>query len=253
MIPRLSTFVDAVLGARRAWLRPAEFAEHAAISLQEAEDSLCELNVAGIVEVWDEPDGEPGIGVTFTPIGAEHLGLKLTMRGMKDGCRWVRKRALPSACPRPAVKELRESAAAIARDPAILKQRGGYIDQHTGEAIDQTPAPDVLVEVSEELHLALTARRKMLEKLGRSLTVDDIPPPIHIVDGTPYSEPEPRETGGNAFAPRNDCGFCGGRHHKRNGACPACCAWGWDDYFFESRRRELYDGRRLARSVRRSA
>ena len=113
-----------------AWQDASELAEVLGWSLDRVQDELAILEDAGWLEIWDRPSA-PAPFVTFSPLGATRLGLRLIEVGPTELPRW----AYPDE-----------------PDPPLLKAKGVSVDPRGADlssVVDDGPGPGELAERSD--------------------------------------------------------------------------------------------------------
>ncbi len=128
--PSSLAIVRAMALGEVAWQDAYEIAEVLGWSLDSVQDEIAILDDQGWLEVWERPDA-PTPFVTFSPLGATRLGLRLIEVGPTELPRW----AYPSE-----------------PDPPLLKAKGVSIDPLAAglvNVIDDTPGPHELSERSD--------------------------------------------------------------------------------------------------------
>jgi len=201
--------VNAVIAAPVAWLSPAELADALGRGVQETTDLLCDLDLAGWLEVWD---GESGPVVTLSPLGAERMGVRLVEEGFEATARWAHAGDPEPRAPRST--NLCASARAANLD---------FVP-------DPAPEPDEAAARGERA--ADVAARAVPKLIGREpdpagahpLRTDDLPPPSVLlgVGLTPWPGP------GQEIDHDATCPACGSRHLGPQMYCLYCDRWGLD-------------------------
>lgn len=126
--------IDALVDAPLAWQAPDQLARSAGTSIDLTSWALVDLDLAGWIVPWHEPPVGPypwpGPVVTFTPRGAESLGVRIIEVGPDETPRWAR---------------------ADAPDPFPPKAKGIFRDFGSlGLVIDPAPSPlDLVIEAEE--------------------------------------------------------------------------------------------------------
>ena len=194
-----STVMNALIEAPVAWQSPAEVAF--AIGLGEAEttDMLCELDVAGWVEVWESVDGPL---VTLSALAAERLAVRLVEVGPGETLRWAR---TGDPDPRPArPKNVCTSARAASLDFVL----------------DSNESHEAGVERFESVEARANTLRG--HQSGHAQQ-EDLPRPTHLVGVglTPWPGP-------SQYEDLAKCPACGSRKLRPQMYCIYCDRWGSD-------------------------
>jgi hypothetical protein len=139
--------VNALIDAPLAWQSAPELARRAGIELDPTADTLADLEADGWVESWpDPPVGPypwPAPVVTFTPIAAAELGIRIVEVGPEETPRWAR---------------------ADAPEPPAPKARGIFRDFGSlGLVEDPAPGPEDLAIEAEEAAAQKPRRRRRRE------------------------------------------------------------------------------------------
>lgn len=192
--------MNALLDAPVAWRTPAQLAAAIGRGVDETNDLLCDLELAGWLVVWD---AEPGPLVTLSPLAAARWGVRLVETGPGETPRWAR--AFDPDPPLPRAKHVcaHERAASLAF------------------VVDPAPAPDLAAERSERAE-ALARSPDAADAAARSARPEFLPRPSILI-GLGLS-PWP----GPFAAPFALCPVCGGRTLPPQMYCLYCDRWGLD-------------------------
>jgi hypothetical protein len=120
--------VQALIDAPLAWLTLEQLSCRLSLSLDEINDALAELDAEGMLATWEECP--KGLAVTFTPLGAYRLKIKICEVGPFEIQQWF-SIGMPDPYPPPAKR--------VFRDPEKL-----------GLVVDPSPGPVELAEIAEE-------------------------------------------------------------------------------------------------------
>lgn len=179
-----------------AWQDSSELAEVLGWSRDAVEDELATLDAAGWLEVWNRPDA-PDPFVTFSPLGATRLGLRLIEVGPTELPRW----AYPSE-----------------PDPPLLKARGVSSDPNgaaLNSVIDEGPGPAELAERAD--------MRFAKSDETTAVNINALPLPI-LLRGQSLTWHGPHQV-------ERDGGKCPGCRSNPMGPreyCLCCDRWGFD-------------------------
>ena len=194
LLPVMNALVDAPL----AWRTPLEVASALGLGEEETMDILCDLDLAGLLDVWDQAEGPV---VTLSALAAERMGARLVEVGMGETPKWAR------------VGE---------PDPAALRSKHVCISEKAATlafVADPSPTPDVAVERGERradrarvLHANPTLWKK----------TDELPRPTMLVGVGLTPWPGPCKTPGGV------CPACGDRSLQPHMYCLYCDRWGLD-------------------------
>jgi hypothetical protein len=187
--------LNALIEAAVAWRTPAQIAAALGRGEEETIDVLCELDLAGWVEVWDANDGAR---ITLSALGAERLRVRLVEIGPGERPRWAKVGEPEPALPRAKNVCAGERAASLE-----------FIE-------DPTPSVENAVERAEERCRLVRAHAKL------PLRINDLPRPTVLVglDLTPWPGPP---TALDAVCPA-----CGSRTLRSHMYCIYCDRWGLD-------------------------
>lgn len=188
----------ALLGAGLAWQTAEELALASGGDLDATADALARLDLDGWISVWDRPEGPV---VTFSPLGAERLGIRLVESGPGEVPRWA-SRGDPEP-PAPPAKHVARSA------------RSAWLS----DLIDPHASAERLAELAEA---AGTPRAEGEASRGAAGTKSDpngLPRPTVLIGQghTPWPGP-------GTLA----CPVCSGRPLGSQMYCLNCDRWGLD-------------------------
>jgi hypothetical protein len=194
------SILDILIGGDIAWQTPGQIAKASGRDLEPTTDLLCEMDVAGWVEVWDG-DVEPL--VTLTPLAAERLGVVIAEFGVRLKPRWV-----PAGDPPPSPPKSTDVH---------------YTDRqaHDDAFLDPFDFPDIAAEKSERVERRTAALRKVRDRVTH---IDDLPTPVHLQGQGLTPWPGPAEVDA-----RPCCPACGDRPLAPHVYCLCCNRWGLDD------------------------
>jgi hypothetical protein len=192
--------LEALIAAPVAWQAPKEVARAVGRDVEETTDTLCEMDVAGWIAVWDI---EPAPLVTLTPLAAHRYHVVLVEIGPDEIPRW----SAPGE-PTP--------------NPPKAKNVSST-DYYAGQdrVCDSFLSPDLVMERAE-----LVARRaaRYRQHLVETCRVDDLPLPFHFLGQ--YLSPWPARS--DSGAP-DVCPVCADRSLSPHVYCLYCDRWGLDD------------------------
>ena len=200
--------LNALIEAPVAWRSPAEIAAALGRGDEETTDLLCDLDVAGWLEVWE---AESGPLVTLSALAAERLGVRLVEVGPGETPRWAR--AGDPDPPRPAAKNV-----CLTRAGRVAGVRRSTRPRRPTSPPSGASAPQALARPSGRRPRRARPRR------------EDPPRPTLLVGLEP--DPLARPPGRLAGAV---CPACGGRTLGPQMYCLYCDRWGLDR--LRSRRR----------------
>lgn len=197
--------LEALVAAPAAWLTPAQVAGALGREVEETTDLLCDLDLAGWIEVCDS---DPAPIVSLSPLGAERLGVKLVETGREATPRWAPAGEPEPPAPRPRHVFASARAASLdfvtdpSADPVAAAERG-----------ERAAAAERSVVLSGEQAPARASARG-----------DDLPAPSVLlgVGLTPWPGP------GQSTAPDATCPVCGSRRLGPHMYCLYCDRWGLD-------------------------
>ena len=130
--------VDDLVGAKLAWRRPGQLASSLGLATDDVLDALADLEGQGWIVAWEEwPEGT---SVTFTPLAAEVLQIRIVEEGPKETPRWARAEAPDPSPPK---------AKRVFRDFAVMTL-----------VIDPSPSPPEAFEIGQDLAGLQIATRK---------------------------------------------------------------------------------------------
>jgi hypothetical protein len=203
--------LNALIQARSPWQTPAQVASVLGRDLDETLDVLCDLDVAGLVSVW-EPGSSlspvPSVPidlpespvVTLSPLAACRLGVRVVEVGAQGNLRWARSGDCDPPQPRSRVAVQGDLSSVLGRVP------------------DQSISPDLAAERSERV-----------ESLAQALAAG--PPPTRGTDALP----KPTVIVGLGLSPwpgpsqpEPVCPACGGKTLDTHMYCLRCDRWGLD-------------------------
>jgi len=78
--------LNALIGAPLAWQTPAQVAASLGCELEPTLDLLCDLDVAGWLDVWEDQNGP---SITLSPLAAERLSVRIVEVGPGETPRWA--------------------------------------------------------------------------------------------------------------------------------------------------------------------
>jgi hypothetical protein len=195
-----STVMNALIEGPVAWRSPAEIASTIGLDEAGTTDILCELDVAGWVEVWESASGPL---VTLSALAAERLAVRLVEFGPGETPRWAR---TGEPDPRPArPKNVCTSARAASLD---------FVP-------DPMESPEVGLERFESVEARANARRG--QPAGQTQT-EDLPRPTHLVGVGLTPWPGPSQNVEDLAR----CPACGSRKLRPEMYCIYCDRWGSD-------------------------
>jgi hypothetical protein len=200
--------LNALTEGPEAWKSPQELAGMLGISAVEAEDLLCELDLAGLLEIWETDDGPL---VMLSPLAAERLGVRLVEVGAAGTPRWAL-----SGDPDPPLPRARK----VCRD-----ERAATLEF----VVDTEPPPEVAAARGERAEraerAALAPQAGEVEKPA-TRTADDFPRPSLLIGLglTPWPGPGVAQPAG--------CPACGGQTLGPQMYCLFCDRWGLDRLAF---------------------
>jgi hypothetical protein len=190
---------DVLLDARVAWQTPVQIAAALGRSQEETLDLLCDLDVAGWLEVW-EVDGGPR--VTLSPLAAKRLSARLVEVGADGRTRWARagEPEPPAPCATHVCADERAASLSYAEDPF--------------------PGVEAIADVAESHPLPPPP----LGDDKETIPIHELPRPTIFVglDLTPWPGPP---TVQNAVCP-----VCGSRMLGPQMYCLYCDRWGLDHF-----------------------
>ncbi len=184
-----------------AWQDADELAEVLGWTINEVQDELATLDVAGWLHVWNRPES-PAPFVTFSPLGASRLGLRLIEVGPTEIPRWASPAEL---------------------DPPLLKARGVSADPRGGSLesiVDDRPGPYELAERAD-------VRLPGLPGTG-TLNINALPLPI-MLRGQSLSWQGP-----HMVEKLGKCPGCRSRPLGPREYCLCCDRWGFDHLLTKS-------------------
>lgn len=196
--------MNALVVAPIAWRTPLEVASALGLGEEETTDLLCDLDLAGLIDVWDQAEGPV---VTLSALAAERMGVRLIEVGMGETPKWAR-----VGEPEPAA--LRSKHVCISEKAATL-----------GFVADPSPTPDVAAERGErgeDRAKALYANPALWKK------ADELPRPTVLVGLGLSPWPGPCNTPGSA------CPACGDRSLQPHMYCLYCDRWGLDRLLYST-------------------
>ena len=192
--------LNALIDASIAWQAPSQIAAALGRSVEETTDLLCELDVAGWIVVWDDPEGPV---ITLSALAAERLELHIVEVGLREIPRWARAGVPDPTPPRPA--------------HVSWSQLGAKLDY----VLETSPAPETVAELSENTEAFARAAGPDTYESTRS---NDLPRPTQLVGVglSPWPGPE------QVTAPSENCPACGSRKLRPQMYCLYCDRWGLD-------------------------
>jgi hypothetical protein len=200
--------LNALVEAAVAWQSPEEIAGTIECGIEETTDLLCDLDLAGWIEVWD---GASGPLVTLSPLGAERMGVRLVEIGPDATPRWA-----PVSDPEPPAPPSTHVCAS---------GRAASLDF----VADSAPEPVEMAARSERAAAVFRAVAELrVHVLPRSPNVaghpDDWPLPSLLlgVGLTPWPGP------GQEPDREATCPVCGSRRLGPHMYCLYCDRWGLD-------------------------
>jgi hypothetical protein len=204
--------LEALASGQLAWQSPAELADRLGREVEETTDLLCDLDVAGWLEVWES---ETGTLVTLSPLAAERLGVRLIESGPDATPRWS-----PVGEPEP--REPRATHVTAASRAAALDF-----------VLDPEPDPGEAAVGSERAASVAAALRAQAAGTwprphgpAGPTSLDDLPSPSLLIGVglTPWPGPDQLEA--DAICPA-----CGSRRLGPHMYCLCCDRWGLDGLF----------------------
>lgn len=184
-----------------AWMRPEEVALALGEGADETSDLLCDLDLEGWIEVWED---EQGPLICLTPLAAERLRLRLVENGPGVSPRWV---------------SIDEPEPPL---PRVYQPGSGDKETALGFVQDNALPPDVGAERAE---ITLARARELSDDERRRSNLDGLPRPTLLlgVGTTPW--PGPTLPDGWV------CPVCGNRALAAHMYCLYCDRWGFDHRF----------------------
>lgn len=189
--------MNALIGAPLAWQAPAQLATALGRDLEETLDLLCDLDVSGWVDVWEDQDGPL---ITLSPLAAERLCVRIVEVGPSETPRWA-----GSGDPDPPAL----------RSRSVCKtDRGAGLDY----VIDPTSSVDFLSHEDPDESAATTAREQ--SRAGSRLFHESWPTILIGMGLTPWPGP--------TVPLKSLCPACAGRILRTCMYCLYCDRWGRD-------------------------
>ncbi|MFO0952759.1 MAG: hypothetical protein U0835_16745 [Isosphaeraceae bacterium] len=201
--------IDAMAGGPGSWRTPAELASQVGRSVDETSDILCDLDLAGWVQVLER---EAGLFVALSPLGAERLGLRLVEVGASGLHRWVGLGDPEPPSPRSKNLCAGERAATL------------------GFVVDPCPSPPESAERAERAERAVAFAARLenaagpARPSGATAGQGDPPAPSVLVGVGLTPWPGPNESP----EPGGVCPACGSRKLRAHMYCLCCDRWGLD-------------------------
>ncbi|RUL85735.1 zinc ribbon domain-containing protein [Tautonia sociabilis] len=188
--------LEAIARGPIAWSTPTELADALGLDEDETLDELASMDVAGLIEVWERPEG---IVVTLSSLSAARLGVRLVAPDPLADPRWA---GLGAPEPSRGRTSSEGKAAGAAGIEAI---------------VDRQPGPDVEAERGEPTRRHDAGHPRGADGRG------DLPRPTRLI-GTglvPWPGPQTSST--------SRCPACGSRLLPPQAYCLYCDRWGLDE------------------------
>jgi hypothetical protein len=195
-----STVMNALIEGPVAWRSPADVASAVGLGEAETTDMLCELDVAGWVEVWDSIGGPL---VTLSALAAERLAVRLVEFGPGETPRWARTGEPDPRRTRP--KNVCSSDRAASLD---------YV-------LDPNESHEADVERLESIEVRANTRRG---QPASQTQTEDLPRPTHLIGVGLTPWPGPSQN----VEDLAKCPACGSRKLRPEMYCIYCDRWGLD-------------------------
>jgi hypothetical protein len=192
--------LDFLVKAPVAWQSAEDIAQALLWNVEETNDLLCDMDIAGWISVWDI---EPRPLITLSTLAAHHYRVILVELGPDEVPRW-----------------------SLRGEPAPVPPKAKFVspsERHARQdkALDPNLSPDLLMEQAEDQAQRATRYRQFLAATCR---VEDLPHPCHFLGQSLTPWPGPPQSN----RPER-CPVCAGRPLQPHVYCLYCNRWGLDD------------------------